>query len=491
MKNFFKSEYTFVAAIILLGISLSIFLSAYTSFWIDESMVVNLSYESNANIITTLLTKEAHPPLYYFLIKTIRLIFGDKELYFRLISFLFFALTSIYIFLLGRKIGGKSTGLFSLILWSSNYFLLFYSKQARPYSLLAFLSIASLYYFYNLLISKQDKKKDIWLYLLFTIIGLYTNYWFSLLLGAQLIILLFVDKKNKRVWLSLFAAGLAFSPWAILYLITFHNYSIGAFIGKPGFGTIWQSLGYFGWGQWYLIIPASICSIIYGITKKNVDFNKILWLIYYFFIVIILAVLVSQFVPIYTPGRREIVLVPIFIIVVSYIFSRIENKWWQITLSALLIIFAYQTILNLNTQTDAWQSSDISLLKEVELQAKSDDHFIVYGLANINVNYYSRRLGIHNDKIYFPSAMKENQTSLGPVDEISSNQEKLNEDLVNLKNIIDQNKNGKFFAFITDDNISDSVIKFLDLNLKKVGEIIPEQPHMSTWISRVLIYEKK
>ena len=98
---------------------------------------------------------------------------------------------------------------------------------------------------------------------------------------------------------------------------------------------------------------------------------------------------------------------------------------------------------------------------------------------------------MHNDEIYFPSAMENNQTSLGPVDEIASNQEKLNKDLANLKNIIDQTKYGKFFVFITEDNISDSVVKFLDLNLKKVGEIIPEQPHMSTWISEVMIYERK
>jgi len=122
MKKILKPEYALGLVIILLGIGFNIFLSAHTSFWIDESMVLNLSYESNAKIISTLLTQEAHPPIYYFLIKLARIIFGDRELYFRLISSLFFGLAGIYIFLLGRAIGGKSTGFISLIGWSSNYF---------------------------------------------------------------------------------------------------------------------------------------------------------------------------------------------------------------------------------------------------------------------------------------------------------------------------------------------------------------------------------
>ena len=89
MKKVLKSEYAWVMGIVLIGISLSIFLHAYISFWVDESMVVNLSYENNSTIISELLIKEAHPPIYYFLIKAIRIIFGDKELYFRLISFYF------------------------------------------------------------------------------------------------------------------------------------------------------------------------------------------------------------------------------------------------------------------------------------------------------------------------------------------------------------------------------------------------------------------
>lgn len=488
MKNISKSELLLVIAIILMGIGFNLFLSAYATFWIDESMVLNWSYENNSKIVSELLTHEAHPPVYYFLIKAVRIVFGDKELYFRLLSSLFFGLTGIYIFLLGRKVGGKQTGFLSLVMWSSNYFLLFYSKQARPYMLLAFLSAASLYYFYCLL--QEFKIKNALFYLLFTALGLYTNYWFVLFFLAQLIILIIADRKNKKVWLALAGTGLAFLPWAILFLINFKNYGAGSWIDKPGLKTIWESLGYFGWGQWWLIIPASACGLIYGLIKKNIDFKKLSLFVYCFFITIVLAVIVSQFVSIYTPGRREIVLVPVFIIALSYLFSRIENKWWQLGLSLILIVFSYQTVSGFNLQAKSWQSSDLSLMQEVQTQTRSDDYFVVYGLTNTNVNYYARRLGLNNNKIYFPSVMKFNQYSLGPLQELFSSQKKINEELVNLKNTLSQIDSGKFFVFLTNDDLASFVAYFLDLNFKKTGEIIPAEPHMPTWINKVIIYEK-
>lgn len=489
MKNILQPEYALALVIILVGIGFNIFLSAYTSFWIDESMVVNLSYGSNSKIISELLTKEAHPPIYYFLIKIARIVLGDKELYFRLISSLFFGLAGIYIFLLGRAIGGKSTGLISLALWSSNYFLLFYSKQARPYSLLAFLSIASFYYFYRIL--KDSRRKNVFLYLSFTALGLYTNYWFALLLLAQLIILFIADRKNKKIWLVLIGAGLTFLPWAILYLINFKNYGIGEWIDKPGLGAIWESLGYFGWGQWLFILAGIIGGAAYGMVKKNINFKKLGFLACYFFVPIILAFAISQFIPIYTPGRREIIAAPAFIIAIAYLFSRITNKWWQVSISIMMILLTCQTILNFNAQANAWQSSDFSLMENVKAQAKNNDYFILYGLTNTNVNYYARRLKLNNKKIYIPAEMEFNQNSLGPIQQLSADNNKLNGELNKLKNTLSQTGQNKFLVFLTDDAATTSIIDFFDLNFEKTQEIIPENPHMPTWINRVIIYEKK
>ena len=484
--NFIKHEYILVTVLILVGLGLNIFLTAYTTFWIDESMVVNLSYESNSKIISELLTKEAHPPAYYFLIKIIRIIFGDREMYFRLFSSLYFVLTGFYIYLFGREIGGRSSGLIALVFWSSNYFLLFYSKQARPYSLLAFLSIASAYYLCMLL--KKYRTKYAVYYIVITVLGLYTNYWFTLLLLAQLIVLF--KEKNIKVWSALIGAGLLFMPWAIIYLSRFNNYGIGQWIERPGLASIWESLGYFGWGQWLIIIPGIVCGVISAVVNNNLNFKKLWLLLIYFLVPIGLAFGISQFVPIYTPGRREIVLAPIFIVMLAYLFSRIENRKWQIGISILLILFTFQTALNFNAQAQEWQSSDLSVIQEIKSEIKSGDYIILYGLTNTNYNYYARRLGINNDKIYFPVNMKFNQNSLGPIQEISFDSDKLKTNIQILKEKIDGVEHANFFVLITNDAASAVLITSLDGNLKKIKEIIPQKPHMPTWIDRVVVYEK-
>lgn len=472
----------------MVGLGLNIFFTTYSTFWIDESMVVNLSYQSNSTIVSELLTKEAHPPVYYFLIKIIRIVFGDKESYFRLFSSVFFLLTGLYIYLLGRKISGRSVGFISLVVSSSNYFLLFYSKQARPYSLLAFLSVASAYYLCVLL--KNYRTKYVIYYIIITVLGLYTNYWFILLLFTQFIVLFILKEKNIKVWFALIGAGLLFAPWAIVYLLKFNNYSIGQWIERPGLATIWESLGYFGWGQWLIILPGIVGGIIGVVAKQHLDLKKLWFLIIYFFLPIGLAFLISQFVPIYTPGRREIVLVPIFIVALAYLFSRIESRKWQFGISILLIIFTLQAIADFNAQAKEWQSSDLSVITEIKNQIKDGDYVILYGLANTNYNYYSRRLAMSNDKIYFPASMEFNQNSLGPVQEISFDADKLKTNLQILKEKIAGIKHANFFVLITDDTASVALLVSLDGNLKKIKEIIPQTPHMPTWINKVVVYEK-
>jgi hypothetical protein len=174
----------------------------------------------------------------------------------------------------------------------------------------------------------------------------------------------------------------------------------------------------------------------------------------------------------------------------SYLFSRIKNIWWQFGISMIMITFSYKTISDFNFQASNWRSSDISLMKEVKMQAKNDDYFILYGLTNVNINYYARRFEINNNKIYFPSTMTYNRNTLGPIQELLSNQKQFSEELLNLKNILLQTNNGRFFVFLTNDNSAPIIINFLDSNLKRAGEIIPKEPHMPTWINGVIIYEK-
>ena len=491
MSNILKNEYFLVGLLMLVGLFLCFWLAPYSSFWGDESMVLNLTYKTNSQIVNFLLTQEATPPLYYFLIKAVRVTLGDKESYFRLISGVFFLLSGLFYYKLGKKIGGKTTGLISLVMWSTSYFLLYFSKQARPYGLSAFFSVASFYFFLKCF--DEYKIRNAIFYLFFTILGLYTSYWFALLLIAQIVIFFAGRNKNWKMFWWMFGAGLAFLPWGIVYLLKFHNYGVGAWIEKPGLATVWESLGYFGWGQWYAIIPATLIGAVYGFVKKTIDFKKILPPFLCFIIPIVTAFIISQFVPIYTPGRREIIVIPAFVVLISYLISRIENVKWKIIVAILLMFFSIQTISDFNAQAKDWNSSDFSVISEIKSKINNGDYVVIYGLVNADFNYYSRRIGMDGmiNKIFFPLEMATNTDSLGPVKILESNPNKLNSELEKLGEQLSAIGNAKIYVFLSGDQVSGNLTDFLDKKFKRVSQLIPQEPHMPTWINEVVVYENK
>jgi len=139
----------------------------------------------------------------------------------------------------------------------------------------------------------------------------------------------------------------------LVNLSKFQQYSGADWIGRANLATLTQSLGFFMWGQWFLILPISVLGIVILIIniksgKITAEREKLVFILSYFLMPLILAYIISKFLPIYTPGRREIVALPGFIIFAAYLFSQIRFKYWFPVLSFFLIIFSYQAIIASN-----------------------------------------------------------------------------------------------------------------------------------------------
>lgn len=117
------------------------------SLWRDEAFSLLLSAKKLPEIIT-LTTKDANAPLYYFLLHFWLALFGSGESTARTLSLVFFILTALVGFLVMKEITKHRfvsflAGLAILL----NPFLIQYAFEARPYTLLAFLTIATIYFF--------------------------------------------------------------------------------------------------------------------------------------------------------------------------------------------------------------------------------------------------------------------------------------------------------------------------------------------------------
>ena len=128
-----KYKYIHIGIIVLgiIFISLSAF---HENIWFDESYSVSIARHSFSEI-WNITGHDVHPPLYYWILHIIWMIFGDQNIAFRLFSVLAIAILGVLGYTHIRKDFGEKVGmLFSFLV----YFLpviCIYSQEIRMYSL--------------------------------------------------------------------------------------------------------------------------------------------------------------------------------------------------------------------------------------------------------------------------------------------------------------------------------------------------------------------
>src|SRR3989339_640158 len=175
--------------IIIIIVSLTLrFFSLNQSLWLDEAtsanVVKNYSYQ---DIITQFSPSDFHPPLYYLVLKTWTSIFGYTEFSLRLPSIIFSLATILLVF--------KTFGFWPSLLLATNPLYLYYSQEARMYSMGTFLVFCAYLAFRN---------RRIFLYFLFVYLSFSTFYGTIFLFAA--ISLFFLIKKEFNKFLIYSAA---------------------------------------------------------------------------------------------------------------------------------------------------------------------------------------------------------------------------------------------------------------------------------------------
>jgi mannosyltransferase len=133
---------------VLLVIALGAFLRLYRigaqPLWVDEASSLRFARGSLTRLWSwSTLVDPGNPPLYYSLLHG-WLAFGDSEASLRLLSALFGVLTIPLVYALGRTIRDHRLGIVSALLFAISPFQVWYSQEARGYSLLTFGATAAM-----------------------------------------------------------------------------------------------------------------------------------------------------------------------------------------------------------------------------------------------------------------------------------------------------------------------------------------------------------
>jgi uncharacterized membrane protein len=187
------------------------------------------------DVFVSLRYRGMHPPFYYLLLRYTIRFFNNNLITLRALSIVFSVLSIVLLFLLGKAIHGEFLGLLCSSFVALSAYHLHYNVMVRPYPLLMFLSLLSSLLIYYLVASNKFNFKSFgcYLYILISVIGLYTLYHYLFVLCFQAaFVFVSLRKDVKRLLLTVLIfllIGLMFIPWLPFLIDQLHRINRGHF----------------------------------------------------------------------------------------------------------------------------------------------------------------------------------------------------------------------------------------------------------------------
>ncbi len=335
------------------------------------------------NAILDYAAHDVHVPLYFLLLHFWMMIFGTDIIAARALSLLFFLLTIPILYLMTKNLTNVRTALLTVTLFILSPFILWYSSEARMYTLFTFFSTLNNLYFIRFFSSEGKRGKME--YFLSAILGLYTHYFFIFLLVSQLLFIIvrgvYLLYKKSRLNSILFRKAfieqlLFFFQSLILQLLSFsfllpwlfYVYSLGSAantqpqIPAPDGYSLMQAFILFLFGfqpiglqsVFISLWPLLVMLLLFVFTqRRSTPVPEINYVVTVTFLPVALVFLVSFFRPIFLV-RYLILVTPTLFFLISWFLMNYSRKV-SLYLSSFLIITLVILLFtqNLSAQTPA------------------------------------------------------------------------------------------------------------------------------------------
>ena len=183
-------EPTALAAVVLIGATLRLWLLGRDDFWTDE--MATIQYASS--LTTTY--RDTHPPLYYLLMYTWLLAVPANEVSLRLPSVIMGIASIVFIYRFAAALFDRPTGLFSAILLALSPMQIHYSQEARMYALLTLSALLSSWSLLGFM--RHPTMSRAILYLISTTVLAYSHLFGLVIICTQNVVFLYVGLFVRR-----------------------------------------------------------------------------------------------------------------------------------------------------------------------------------------------------------------------------------------------------------------------------------------------------
>jgi hypothetical protein len=202
-----RRPWLIVGALVLVGLAVRVVLMR--SIWVDEAISIHQAHMSLGGMLDNLRATDRHPPLHYLILWLTVRVFGDGELAVRAPSILASAALIPVLFVLGRELFDRRTGLVAAGFATVAPLIVWYGQEARMYALFMLLGALALWAQARVL---RDGRTRFWIaYAGITIALLYTHYFAVIPIAIQQVV--FAVAAWKRAHAGLPVRRLLIGAW--------------------------------------------------------------------------------------------------------------------------------------------------------------------------------------------------------------------------------------------------------------------------------------
>jgi mannosyltransferase len=331
--------------LVIIGALLRFYHLGYNSLWLDEAATYTHSLSLSAIFDYSNSVDYFNPPLFPIVEFIALQIMGASEVALRFFPALFGVLTIPVAYLMGKEFHDEYTGIVTAAIFTLSPFLIYFSQEARAFSMLLFLCTILMYIYLKAL--KSNAQSDwIWFGLISALIFC-THFYGAVFIVSLVLFAAIQNYYNIRALLTGVAVGLFFSLPLIVLTITLYLQRIS--VGAPTYGlqgaevvagTLLQLAGFKGGYPAVIFLILIAVGFIWLLYNNKERAALLLWIVastflasafasshipilprYMIFLMIPFALGISA---LYTPiveltskGKRNFPLVLIFILVIA------------------------------------------------------------------------------------------------------------------------------------------------------------------------------
>ncbi len=394
-KNYINEHALFIALLFALGLGLFLRFKGLTfqSYWFDEIFSIKISNPNNSVAFVYEKTMgDVHPPFYQSLLWFWYQIFGFNEYAGRALSALSGSLGVFVLYLLGKELYNKEVGIYASFIGGTNYFLILYSQEVRSNIILFLFSALSYLYFSKLL--KNHSKQNLFFYLLFSILAIYTHYFGFFLVASQVFVFLFylIIDKEKRValfklaLLSAFLMLIALAP--LIERIIEHIHTQSYWMQAP------DALFFIDYLKAYILSPflEKIFLLLAVVSIGSLFFKKLyshstallfLWIVMGFLLPYIKSITGFSILI----ERSMIIVIPALIVLVAYGIYLLKVYWLKIAVIGAIVFLALYHLYRMDYYSKVSKDQFRETLVAIE-QTKKDAIVYDFIMHNLHDNRY-------------------------------------------------------------------------------------------------------